>query len=223
MRPIAELPPAKDRDLLMKRIEAIKGLAEEVDVPDSPLGKPSAHAIAVASLALQAGLNPIAHIRIRDINLLALKSLLGAAKLLGIRRVVPLMGDPPALGAPVDQLRTEDAVRAAKEEGLVVGAMLSMRRNYAERLKIGADFYLILNLRRPEDMEGLRGVEAYPYLLIRTSRNAELMARLGQPSLSLEEVRRFLDALYSYGVKAVVVSAPGDFDAELAALGEFRR
>lgn len=223
MRPIAELPPVKNKEILMKRIRAIRELVEEVDVPDSPLGRPSAHAIAVASLALQAGLDPIMHMRIRDINLLALKSLLGAAKLLGIRRVVPLTGDPPALGTSVDQLKTEDAVRAAKEEGLVVGAMLSMRRNYAERLRIGADFYLVLNLKRPEDMESLRGVEAYPYLLIRTSRNAELMARLGQPTLSLDEVNRFLDALHSYGVKAVVVSAPGDFEAELAALGAFRR
>lgn len=217
MRIIAELPPSLSREILTYRIRAISQYTEYVDVPDSPMGKPSAHAMAIGVLAKESGLTPIVHMRIRDLNLLAYRSLLGAMKLLRLEHVVLLTGDPPSVGLPVDHISTESAVPIAKEYRLRVGVLLSMRRNYAERLRIGADFFLVLNLEAPSSLKGLESFEIYPYLLVRTERNSELLRKLGQPSVRLEALRGFVDELGPYA-KGVIISAPGDFEAELAAL-----
>lgn len=217
MRIIAELPPSISREVLINRIKAISQYTSYVDIPDSPMGKPSAHAIAVGVLAKEGGLAPIVHMRLRDLNLLAYRSLLGAMKLLGLEHVVLLMGDPPSVGLPVDHLSTESAVPMAKEYGLRVGVMVSMRRNYAERLKIGADFFLVLNLETPSSLEGLESLELYPYLIIRTDKNSKILERLGQPSVELRALRSFIEELEPY-VDGAIISAPGDFEAELTAL-----
>ncbi|MEZ0248661.1 MAG: 5,10-methylenetetrahydrofolate reductase [Thermoproteus sp.] len=217
MKIIAELLPSTSRTVVMRRAKAISDYTNLVDIPDSPGGRPSAHAVAVAYIAKESGLDPIAHIRLRDLNLLAYRSILGAAKLFELERVVLLMGDPPEVGQPVDHLNTEAAVVIAREYGFKVGVLLSMKRNYAERIKIGADFYLVLNLERPSRLEELAGLEAYPYLLIRTEKNAELISRLRQPAITLESLRAFMEGLESYA-KGVILSAPGDFEAELLAL-----
>lgn len=222
MKIIAELPPSTSKDVVINRIHAISRYTDYVDIPDSPGGKPSAHAIAVGVIAKESGLLPIVHIRLRDLNLLAYRSLLGALRLLDLNHVVLLMGDPPSVGLPVDHLTTELAVPIAKEYGLKVGVLLSMRRNYAERLKIGADFYLVLNLRDPRALEPLRSLEIYPYLLVRTDKNAALLNRLGQPSVELESLREFVDMLEPYS-RGVVISAPGDFEAELMALSSITK
>lgn len=223
MELIAELPPAKSRDVLIKRIEALRDYVEIVDVPDSPLGRPSAHAVAVSYLARELGLETITHIRVRDLNMLAFLSILGAAELFGLERLVLLTGDEPAVGRPVDHITTEEAVKYAKGEGFKVGVMLSLRRDYMKRLALGADFFLALNVGEPRQMEALRGREVYPYLLVRTTKNSELLAGLRQPSVELEAVPDFVQSLSSYGVKAVIISAPGDFKAELLALKALNR
>ncbi|CCC82177.1 5,10-methylenetetrahydrofolate reductase [Thermoproteus tenax] len=217
MKIIAELPPSASRETLARRVSLVLNYTDIVDIPDSPGGRPSAHAIAVAYIAKNMGASPITHMRIRDINLLAYKSLLGAARLFELRDIVVLTGDPPTVGSPVDQLTTEEAVRIGKEYGFRVGALLSMRRNYSERLKMGADFYLVLNLADPKSMETLRGVAAYPYVMIRTEKNSQLLARLGQPSVTLDQLLRYVEELEPFA-EAIVASAPGDFEAELRAL-----
>ncbi|MGC8582467.1 MAG: 5,10-methylenetetrahydrofolate reductase [Thermoproteus sp.] len=222
MRIIAELPPSASRRVVVSRARAISDYTDTVDIPDSPGGRPSAHAIAVAYVTKEVGLTPIAHIRLRDLNELAYRSLLGAAKLLGLEYLVPLSGDLPSVGRPVDHLTTEEAVPIAREYGFKVGVLLSMRRNYVERLKIGADFYLALNLVDPKSLEGLTSFNVYPYVILRTERNADLVERLKQPAVGLDYLRRYIEALEPY-VKAVVISAPGDFEAELSALALLAR
>ena len=222
MRIIAELPPSTSRRAVVSRAKAVSDYTDMVDVPDSPGGRPSAHAIAVAYLAKEVGLTPIVHIRLSDLNMLAYRSLLGAARLLGLDYVVPLSGDPPSVGRPVGHLATEEAVSIARGYGLKVGVLLSMRRNYAERLKIGADFYLVLNLDDPRSLENLATVEAYPYVILRTEKNAELVERLGQPSVELKSLTKYMELLERYA-NAVIISAPGDFEAELSALSLLTR
>jgi 5,10-methylenetetrahydrofolate reductase len=130
MEIIAEVTPVRDREKLLKKLEALKPLVDWIDIPEAPGGKPTAHSLAVGALAKQMGFEPIVHIRLLDVNKTGLKSLLGGVYILDIKHVVLLQGDPPAEGQPVREVSTEEAVEEAKKLGLKAGALLSLRRNY---------------------------------------------------------------------------------------------
>ncbi|ACB39683.1 methylenetetrahydrofolate reductase [Pyrobaculum neutrophilum] len=222
MEVIAEITPLRDRDKVLRKLEAIKPYVEKVDIPESPGGKPTAHSLAVGVLAKQLGLEPIVHIRLLDVNKTGFKSLLGGAHILNIKYVVVLQGDPPAEGKPVGEVATEDAVAEAKKMGFVAGALLSFKRNYRERIaQLGADFYLALHLTDPRQLDGLPPA-VYPYIMIKTGNNAALLERLRQTAVDLQQALKLVEELDGL-VPGVVLSAPGDFEALLAALREVKR
>ncbi|MEZ0320098.1 MAG: 5,10-methylenetetrahydrofolate reductase [Pyrobaculum sp.] len=216
MEYIAEVAPLLDKDKLLKKLAALRRYVSWVDIPDAPGGKPSAHAIAVGALAKQQGLEPLVHLRLLDVNKTGFKSLLGAAKLLDISHVVVLQGDPPVEGTPVYEVTTEEAVSVAKQMGFKVGALLSLRRDYWKRLEIGADFYLALHFNDVSQLKDMpRNV--YPYLIVETEKNAELLKKLRQTAVRPGEALKLLDQLEGF-TEAVVVSVPGDFDTLLEIL-----
>jgi 5,10-methylenetetrahydrofolate reductase len=220
MEIIAEITPSLNKAKLVERLEAVRRYVEKVDIPEAPGGKPTAHSLAVGVLAKQLGLEPIVHIRLVDLNKTAFKSLLGGAHILDIRYVVVLQGDPPAEGKPVGEITTEEAVAAAKSMGLKTGALLSLRRDYAKRLEIGADFYLALHLTEPKQLQGLPPV-VYPYILVKTSRNAALLEKLGQTAVTPGDALGLIRQLEGVA-PGVVLSAPGDHHALLQLLEKLR-
>mgnify|MGYP001770639115 CR=1 FL=1 len=220
MEIIAELAPTLNKDLFLKHLEALRRYVEKVDIPEAPGGRPSAHSLAAGVLAKQAGLEPLVHIRLLDINMTAFKSLLGGARLLDIKYVVLLQGDPPAEGRPVGEIATEEAVAVAKKMGFKTGALLSLRRDYKKRLEIGADFYLALHLREAEQLADLPPV-VYPYVLVRTEKNFDLLERLGQTAVSPREALELVRKLEGLA-PGVVISAPRDFQTLLKLLQEVK-
>ncbi len=210
MEIIAEITPTPHRDLFLKRLQLLRPLVERVDIPESPGGKPTAHSLAAGALAKQTGLEPIVHIRLVDLNKTALKSLLGGAKLLDVKHVVLLQGDPPAEGKPVNQITTEEAVAEAKKMGLTAGALLSLKREYRQRLQIGADFYLALHFTHPNQLKDLPP-SVYPYLLVKTEKNGRLIDRLRQEAVTPQEALQLAKQLTEV-TPAVVLTVPGDFD-----------
>ncbi|RFA95112.1 methylenetetrahydrofolate reductase [Pyrobaculum aerophilum] len=220
MEIVAELTPILDREKLLARLDALTRYVEKVDIPEAPGGKPSAHSIAVGALAKQLGIEPIVHIRLLDINMTAYKSLLGGAYLLDIKYVVVLQGDPPAEGRPVGEISTEEAVAVAKKMGFKAGALLSLRRDYKQRLKIGADFYLALHLREAEQLADLPPV-IYPYILVKTEKNFDLFERLGQTAVSPREALELVRKLEGLA-PGVVLSVPRDFQTLLGLLQEVK-
>ena len=220
MEVVAEITSSLNRDLILKKLAKLKTLVDKVDIPEAPGGKATAHSLAVGVLAMQQGLEPIVHIRLLDVNKTGLKSLLGAARLLGLEYVVLLQGDPPAEGSPVTDVTTEEAIAEAKKMGLKAGALLSLRREYAKRLEAGADFYLALHFSHKDQLRGLpRNV--YPYIIVETPKNAPLIQRLRQtavPPQRAVELAEEIDGL----VDAVIISAPGDFEALVEVLKQIK-
>jgi 5,10-methylenetetrahydrofolate reductase len=222
MEIIAEVTPVRDRERLLKKLEALRSLVNKIDIPEAPGGKPTAHALAVGVLAKQMGFEPIVHVRLLDVNKTGLKSLLGGAYLLDIREVVVLQGDPPAEGRPVGDVSTEEAVAEAKKIGLKVGALLSLRRDYRRRIEtLGADFYLALHFTDVGQLEGLPPV-VYPYVMVKTNNNSVLIERLRQTAVSPQKALELMRALEGVA-PGVVVSVPGDFDTLLSLLNQIKK
>ncbi len=222
MEIIAEVTPVRDRERLLKKLEALKPLVNKIDIPEAPGGKPTAHALAVGVLAKQIGFEPIVHIRLLDMNKTGLKSLLGGAYLLDIREVVVLQGDPPTEGRPVGDVSTEEAVAEAKKIGLKVGALLSLKRDYKRRIEtLGADFYLALHFTDVRQLEGLPPV-VYPYVMVKTNNNSALIERLKQTAVNPQKALELIRALEGVA-PGVVVSVPGDFDTLLSLLNQIKK
>lgn len=219
MRIIAEVTPIPDYDKFVERLRRIEGLADAVDLPESPLAKPAANAVAASSLVQSVtGLPAIAHIRLLDLNWIAYRSLLGAAKLLGTWAVVPLQGDPPRDAKPVGEIPTEEAVREARSRGLRVGVIVSVRRDYAARLRnLEADLYLVLNVENPAmlDDEAFREARKRstiaPYIIFETERNRGMLSSLRQPRFNPSSAEDLVERFLAYA-DSVIISVPGDYE-----------
>jgi 5,10-methylenetetrahydrofolate reductase len=217
-----EVPPSRKPEKLVRIARMIRGLVDAVDVPEAPMGRPSAHSIAVAHVVSREAMVPaVANIRLLDVNANALASLLGAALLLRLRGVVLLQGDPPMYGRPVGHLSTEEAVRFAREyaPALKVGVVLSLAKppeKIAERLKLPVDFYLATRLFKPSQLEGqlqearLQGRKVIPYIVVAEGDDKRAMYEMlkgHQPVFEPAELPSFIRAISSL-VDGVLVSAP---------------
>ncbi len=223
---IAELDPQTALDA--EKASLISRLYDWLDVPDSPMGKPSINSL-LASCMLS-GINGgrvIAHLRVQDLNLLAFKSTIKTLRALGIRKLVVLRGDQPYKGSSLEDVTVEEAVGYIRRQapGIEVGVLVSARKSRGEvarRLDLRPDFILLLNYRSSgiEWIAGearRRGIKVYPYLVVETLRNRGLLARVRRESIvALEDV---VDAVRGLAgiVDGVLVSSPGDFEGLLEA------
>lgn len=219
----AEVAPSKNPAKVVSVARSIRGLPDVVNVPEAPLGKPSAHAIAVSYLVAQEAMaQGVANIRLLDINANALLSLVGAAQLLGLRGVVLLQGDPPRYGRPVAELGTEEATRLVKAKGLrlEIGAILSLAKpveEQAKRLSQPIDFFLATRLWTPRQLGGaiqearrLQGKKIIPYVVVAEADNRKLlydMLQGHQPVYEPEDMPRVLKELTGL-VDGILVSSP---------------
>ncbi|BEP18391.1 methylenetetrahydrofolate reductase [Pyrofollis japonicus] len=219
----AEIAPSKNPAKIVSVARSIQGLADVVNVPEAPLGKPSAHAIAVAYLAArEAYAEAVANVRLLDINANALLSLAGAAKLLGLRGLVLLRGDPPKYGRPVNELTTEAAAKLlrGKNIDLEIGAILSLAKPpemLAVRLSQPIDVFLATRLWKPSQLGGVvqearlrQGKKIIPYIVVAEADNRKLLYKMlegHQPVYEPEDVPKLL-AEISKLVDGILVSAP---------------
>lgn len=225
MRIIAELEPTRNNKRLLERVKALAPYVDAVDIPDAPLGKPLAAAYVIAAYlaAKYPGIDFIPHIRVGDMNALAILNVIGGLKAAGVREAVLLRGDDPAVGRPVDQLTVEEAASLTKDSirnPPLLGAMLSMRyplESIVERLAAPLDFYLVLRpLASREKLEATarearrRGKKLYAYIIIGGRGNIEtLRAMLGdQPVYTPSEVPKIAEELKPL-VDGVILSSPG--------------
>ena len=191
------------------------------DVPESPLGYPGVNSVAsCVYLKTKYGVCCIAHARLYDINTVALLSLAKAVETFGIDGLVLTMGDRPKIGSAVGELTTISAINYLRKSHyrIRIGAILSLRyslNDIINRLRIGADFFLVLRL----DLETLDkyrkvyrfakdlGKELYPYIIIATDSNRKLLTRINQPYIEINEVEDFLNEI-KYYVDGIVLSIP---------------
>ncbi|WP_052287747.1 hypothetical protein [Hyperthermus butylicus] len=234
----AEVSPSRSRKKLSQLAGRLHGLADYIDVPDSPMGIPVAHALGVAGFLALRGLRVVANIRLADINANALLSLAGAARLLGVQGLVLLQGDPPVYGKHVGQVSTEYGVKLLRgwegAEGLRLGVILSLARGdeeLASRLSLPVDFVLATRLWEPGQLDRppirearRRGIRVIPYVVVAPENRVGELAKLlsgHQPVFTVEEMLDFVLGLRGL-VDGVLVSSPLSHSLLVEALRRLR-
>ena len=101
-------PDASNKDVLLEKIKTLKGVADAVNVTDSPGAKVHMSALTAAIILAQNGIDPILQLTVRDRNRLALQGDLVGASALGVHNVLCLSGDDPKGGDQPDTKPVND-------------------------------------------------------------------------------------------------------------------
>ena len=99
-------PDASNKEVLLKKTKSLKGIADAVNVTDSPGAKVHMSALTAAIILAQNDIDPILQLTVRDRNRLALQGDLVGASALGVHNILCLSGDDPKVG---DQPETKPA------------------------------------------------------------------------------------------------------------------
>ena len=91
-------PDASNKETLLKNVMPLKGVADEVNVTDSPGAKAHMSSLTAAIILAQNGIDPILQLTVRDRNRLALQGDLIGASALGVNNILCLKGDDPKNG-----------------------------------------------------------------------------------------------------------------------------
>ena len=91
-------PDASDKATLLKNVMSLKGVADAVNVTDSPGAKVHMSSLTASIILAQNDIDPILQLTVRDRNRLALQGDLVGASALGVHNILCLGGDDPKNG-----------------------------------------------------------------------------------------------------------------------------
>ena len=91
-------PDASDKETLLKNVMPLKGIADAVNVTDSPGAKVLMSSLTASIILAQNDIDPILQLTVRDRNRLALQGDLVGASALGVNNILCLGGDDPKNG-----------------------------------------------------------------------------------------------------------------------------
>jgi len=91
-------PDASDKDTLLNNVKPLKGVADAVNVTDSPGAKVHMSSLTASIILAQNDIDPILQLTVRDRNRLALQGDLVGASALGVNNILCLGGDDPKNG-----------------------------------------------------------------------------------------------------------------------------
>ncbi len=91
-------PDASDKETLLKNVKPLKGVADAVNVTDSPGAKVHMSSLTASIILAQNDIDPILQLTVRDRNRLALQGDLVGASALGVNNILCLGGDDPKNG-----------------------------------------------------------------------------------------------------------------------------
>jgi methylenetetrahydrofolate reductase (NADPH) len=96
----SEIGPPKGIDIeeMLKDAELIKGRVDAINVTDLQSSVMRVGSLAICKLLIERGLEPVFQVTCRDRNRLALQSDILSAAVFGIKNILALTGDHPALG-----------------------------------------------------------------------------------------------------------------------------
>jgi methylenetetrahydrofolate reductase (NADPH) len=123
-------PPGADRELVQTKAELLRGVVDAVNVTDNQTAVVRMSSLAVSSMLVQLGLEPVMQMVCRDRNRIAMQSdILGAAAL-GIRNLTCLTGDHHDFGNQkgakkvfdIDSAQLIAMVKRMRDERRILGA-----------------------------------------------------------------------------------------------------
>ena len=91
-------PDASNKETLLKNVMPLKGVADAVNVTDSPGAKVHMSSLTASIILAQNDIDPILQLTVRDRNRLALQGDLVGASALGVHNILCLGGDDPKNG-----------------------------------------------------------------------------------------------------------------------------
>ena len=91
-------PDSADQNSLLKNVKFLKGIADAVNVTDSPGAKVHMSALTASIILAKNKIEPILQLTVRDRNRLALQGDLIGASALGVHNILCLSGDDPKNG-----------------------------------------------------------------------------------------------------------------------------
>jgi len=91
-------PDSSDQEVLLKKTNFLKGIADAVNLTDSPGAKVHMSSLTAAIILVQNNIEPIWQLTVRDRNRLALQGDLVGASALGVHNILCLSGDDPKIG-----------------------------------------------------------------------------------------------------------------------------
>ncbi|RPJ04810.1 MAG: methylenetetrahydrofolate reductase, partial [Deltaproteobacteria bacterium] len=122
-------PQGNDVSVIKRRADFLRGSVDAVHVADNQDAIVRMSSLAVSSLLLRMGLEPVMHLSTRDRNRIAIQSDLFGATALGIQNLLCLTGTHPSLGNQVDSknvydldsIQLIDAVSGMRDRGTLLG------------------------------------------------------------------------------------------------------
>ena len=91
-------PDASNKEILLKNVMPLKGVADAINVTDNPGAKAHMSSLTASIILAQNGIDPILQLTVRDRNRLALQGDLIGASALGVNNILCLGGDDPKNG-----------------------------------------------------------------------------------------------------------------------------
>lgn len=232
---IAEVSPGRIHGI-EPYLPWIMELVDAVDIPESPLGVPHPNSIAVAAFVkARYGMRVYAHMRVKDLNEVALLSHAYAVKTLGIDGLVLIHGE--GRGNRCNSLTTEEAVTVIRStkglENLRIGAILSLKYSPEEIMKrVTREFDFFLIIRFPAKvneelhslLKGIKGLgkKVYTYIIVRTDVNKEIVEGLNQPFVMKANLKTFINEIEDV-VDGVILSVPKDGEGLRKILKELKK
>ncbi len=215
-----ELVPWSRRDV-DRLLDAGRDVFDAYTIPEGPGGYPGLFSVATAMyIKLMYGFSVYPHLRLYDINRLALLSIANAIREYGIDGLVLLRGDKPWRGGIVEDIGSEEALELLRKKGYVFRKGLIISLNYPldkikERIDLGADFYHVINYGEDREdklvrvcrMGRERGSDIYVFILLGFGRNIELFRKLNQPFIGVDELRDHMELIMD-NCSGIVLSSP---------------
>tara|TARA_B100001123_G_scaffold444166_1_gene592188 strand:+ start:512 stop:1408 length:897 start_codon:yes stop_codon:yes gene_type:complete len=91
-------PDSANQEILLKKVKPLKGIADAVNVTDSPGAKVHMSALVAAIILAKNNIDPILQLTVRDRNRIALQADLVGASALSVHNILCLSGDDPKKG-----------------------------------------------------------------------------------------------------------------------------
>ena len=101
-------PDSANLNVLLNKTRPLKGIADAINLTDSPGAKVHMSALTAAIILVQNGIEPILQLTVRDRNRLALQGDLVGASALGVHNILCLSGDDPKIGDQPETIAVND-------------------------------------------------------------------------------------------------------------------
>ena len=120
-------PDASNKEVLLEKTKPLKGVADAVNVTDSPGAKVHMSALTASIILAQNDIDPILQLTVRDRNRLALQGDLVGASALGLHNILCLSGDDPKIG---DQPETKPAQDIDSSTLVIIANMMRKDKKF---------------------------------------------------------------------------------------------